>query len=118
MKRLLCLIFLSVAVSGCATPPIIMENHVQRKVFTRCASDTFCFQSTYDVTWDSWCTDPNSRRLAAHGCRYGGYDFDYPVSSRSKETVLLTVADGYLVTLPAGGNIVMPQDTAKGVAHD
>ncbi|GFE60786.1 lipoprotein [Geobacter sp. AOG2] len=115
MKRLLYLIFLLVAVSGCATPPIVMENHVQRKVFTPCASDTFCFQSAYDVTWDSWC-NANDRQWPRHGC--GGYDYDYPVSSRSKETVVLTGADGYLVTLPAGGNIVMPQETAKGVAHD
>lgn len=119
MKRLLCLTFLLAAVSGCAAPPIVMENHVQRKIFTKCASDTFCFQNTYDVTWDSWCNScRNGRQLTDHGCWYEGYGFDYPVSSRSKENVLLTGADGYWVTLPAGGNIVMPQYQGKGVTHD
>lgn len=116
MKRLVCLVLLG-AVSGCATSPMVMENYVQGKIFTKCANDTFCFQSAYEVAWDSWC-NAGQLRVAGTGCRYGGCDFDYPVSSRSKESILMTGADSYLVTLPAGGNIAVPQAEAREVGYE
>ena len=115
MKKLLYLASMLVAITSCAAPPIVMENHVQRKVFTKCASDKFCFQNSYEITWNSWCND---RQTTDQGCRHNEYGQDYPVSSRSKEHVFMTRSDGYWVTLPAGGNIAIPQAQLREVTHD
>jgi len=70
MKRLISLIALSCAISGCATP-LVIDNGKQTRVFTPCTNDNLCFRDTYNVLWDNWC--PNSPA-------------DYPISYRSKQT--------------------------------
>jgi len=77
MKRLICLVFLSSTISGCATP-VIIDNGSQSRVFTPCTNNDFCFRDTYNIAWD------NSRSCCPD---YGrSYCPDYPVSYRSKQS--------------------------------
>lgn len=52
MKRLLCLIVLLGAVSGCAKP-VVIDNGTQSRVFIPCTNDNLCFKDTYNVAWDN-----------------------------------------------------------------
>ena len=70
MKRLLSILVLLGAVSGCAKP-VVIDNGTQRRVFIPCTNDNLCFKDTYNVAWDNWC--PSIYR-------------DYPVSYRTKQS--------------------------------
>lgn len=106
MKRLLCLIALGCTLTtGCTTVPVVMDNCFQRKTVTRCDNDLFCFRKTYDVAWDSSCQTGCTDQKAECGmCGVYGTG-GYPVSYRSREILNTNDKNGYLVTLPAGGNI-------------
>lgn len=71
MKRLLYLIVLLGAVSGCCAKPVVIDNGTQSRVFIPCTNDNLCFKDTYNVAWDNWC--PSMYR-------------DYPVSYRTKQS--------------------------------
>ena len=70
MKRLVGLILLMGAVSGCATP-LIVDNGAQSRVFIPCANDSLCIRDSYSIAWDYTCS--------------GMYP-DYPISHRSKQS--------------------------------
>lgn len=70
MKRLMGLIFLMGAVSGCATP-LVIDNGAQSRVFTPCTSDNLCMRDGYAIAWD-------------YACR--GSLPNYPVSYRVKQS--------------------------------
>lgn len=94
MRRLICFILLSCALSGCATPVVIHDGNRSR-VFTPCTADAFCFRDGYSVVWDNWCF--NTTR-------------DYPVSYRVKQSEYLSDRTEYIL-LPsaeartAGGDL-------------
>ena len=87
MKRLICFILLSSAISGCAIP-IAIDNGNNRRVFTPCTNDSLCFRDAYHVVWDNWCQNGTN---------------DFPVSYRAKQTEYLSDRVEYIF-LPNTGD--------------
>lgn len=73
MRKLLCLVSVTILLSGCA-------SNCRNGIITNpCASDSQCYRDSYSIVWDSWCRN---------GCR------DYPVSYRTKQTEYIVLPEG------------------------
>jgi len=115
MKHLLCIMLLMCAllISGCAATTIVMDNNHHRKIITRCDNDIFCFRNTYDVAWDFSGQTGCSKHITECGSRNNFNSNVYPVSYRSSEFVYANDPIGYVVTLPAGGNVAKDKNKYK-----
>ena len=123
MKLVLCftLMLNCLIVAGCmsSTPPIFMDNGIQRKIITRCDNDVFCFKKpVYDVTWDSSCQSGCGYYKSGCGAWNSDHVSNYPVSYRSYEYVYANDPHGYAVTLPAGGNVITNREESKGAVNE
>ncbi len=56
VKRLIGLLVLTGALSGCATPVIVTDD-AHLRAFIPCANDEFCFRNTYGIARDNYCSD-------------------------------------------------------------
>ena len=121
MKLTFCVlsVLCCLTVSGCmSAAPFIMDNGIQRRMITRCDNDEFCFKKPlYDVTWDSWCNPDCGYYKSDCSVWNRNNAASYPVSYRSKEHIYANDPNGYAVTLPSGGNVIMLQDNSKGTLN-
>lgn len=89
MKRLICFILLSSAISGCAIP-IAIDNGNNRRVFTPCTNDDLCFRDAYTVAWDNWSQSTSN---------------DFPVSYRTKQTEYISKKIEYIFVPGTGDQV-------------
>ena len=82
MKRWICFVLLSCALTGCATP-VVIDDGTRTRTFNPCTTDALCFRDSYSLVWDNWCF--NTQR-------------DYPVTYRTKQYEYLSDRTEYILS--------------------